>query len=56
MFEPGNLFPFIALVFALFAISRWLRSGMKVDASVRTWLLLAGIFGAVAWWLNAHLG
>ncbi|SDK22889.1 hypothetical protein [Pseudomonas indica] len=49
MFEPKNLFPLIALCFALAAAWRLLRSGGdRPDPAARTWLLMAVIFGAVS--------
>lgn len=52
MFEPRNLFPVIAVILALLAAARWLRSRGKPDAATRTWLWMAAIFGIVSWWLN----
>jgi hypothetical protein len=52
MFEPRNLFPLLALVFALAAGWRLLRSGGKPNPAGRTWLLMAVIFGAVSLWLR----
>ena len=52
MFEPGQLFPLIAMIFAVAAASRWLRSGGRPDSATRTWLLMAAIFGAVSVWLR----
>ena len=52
MFEPRILFPVIALVFVLLAVARWLRARGKADSAVRTWFLMAVIFGVVSWWLN----
>lgn len=52
MFEPGKLFPVIAMIFAVAAAWRWLRSGGKPDAATCTWLLMAAIFGAVSMWLR----
>lgn len=54
MFEPGNLFPVISLIFAVAAAWRGLRSAGKPDAATRTWLLMAAIFGAVSMWLRLH--
>lgn len=54
MFEPQHLFPLIALVFVFAAIGRLLRAGGKADPAVRTWLLMALIFGLV-WLLLRHL-
>ena len=51
MFEPRNLFPLIALAFALAAGWRLLRSGGKPVPAARTWLLMAVIFGLVSLWL-----
>jgi hypothetical protein len=52
MFEPKILFPIVSLVFFLAAATRWLKSASKPDNAVRTWLLMALIFGAVGSWLN----
>jgi hypothetical protein len=46
MFEPKNLFPLIALVFAIAAMARLLRAGGKVELAARTWLPMAVIFGS----------
>lgn len=48
MFEPKNLFPLIALCFALAAVWRLLRSRGTLDPAARTWLLMAAIFGVVS--------
>ncbi|WP_168191002.1 hypothetical protein [Pseudomonas sp. PIC25] len=49
MFEPKNLFPLIALFFALAAAWQLLRSGGGWrDPATRTWLLMAVIFGSVS--------
>jgi hypothetical protein len=48
MFEPKNLFPLLALCFALAAAWRLLRSRGKRDPAARTWLLMAAIFGVVS--------
>ena len=55
MFEPKNLFPLIALIFAIAAVGRLLRSGGKVDLAARTWLLMAAIFGVVSLLLRYFL-
>lgn len=55
MFEPKSLFPLIALVFALAAAWRLLRSGGKLDPAARTWLLMAAIFGFVSLLLRYFL-
>src|SRR5574338_710642 len=52
MFEPKNFFPVISLVFLLAAAIRWFKAMGKPDHAVRTWLLMAAIFGGVSWWLN----
>jgi hypothetical protein len=52
MFDPKNLFPLIALAFALAAGWRLRRVGAKRDPAARTWLLMAAIFGFVSVWLH----
>jgi hypothetical protein len=49
--DPRTLFPWLALGFALAAALRWARA-RRVDGAVRTWALLALIFGLVAAWLR----
>lgn len=48
MFEPKNLFPLIALIFAIAAVARLLRAGGRMDPASRTWLLMAAIFALVS--------
>lgn len=52
MLPPRDLFAVLAVVFAIAAGWRWLRSGMRGWPAVRTWLIIALIFGAVALWLR----
>lgn len=52
--DPKWLFPVLALVFALLAIGRGVRSGLTVGGAVRTWALMAVIFGVVSAWLHWH--
>ena len=52
MFDPRHLFPVIALAFLAAAGWRAVRSGGWRDPALRTWLLLALIFGLVSVWLN----
>ena len=52
MFDPKNLFPIIALVFVAVAAMRYMRNGLRWDGSIRTWLMMAAIFCAVAIWLR----
>jgi hypothetical protein len=49
--DPRWLFPLLAAGFAAAAAWRWLRR-RTVDPSVRTWVLLALIFGLVSIWLR----
>lgn len=49
---PRDLFAVLAVVFAIAAGWRWLRSGRLGGPAVRTWLIIALTFGAVALWLR----
>lgn len=51
LLKPANLFPLIALFFAVVSAWRfaWFR---RFDAAARTWLLIALIFAAISAWLN----
>jgi DMSO reductase anchor subunit len=52
MLPARDLFAVLAVVFAIAAGWRWLRSGRRGGPAVRTWLIIALIFGAVALWLR----
>jgi hypothetical protein len=45
----------LAIAFAAAAALRWSRGApRRMDAAVRTWLLIASIFTAIAAWLQWH--
>lgn len=44
----------LAAVFLLAAARRWTRNARRIDSAIRTWLLVALIFTAVAAWLQWH--
>jgi len=52
MFDPVNLFPFIALAFLLASGLRLLRNGGRWEVSIRIWLMMAAIFAIVAAWIR----
>jgi hypothetical protein len=41
----------LSLVFLVLAVSRLARGGTSAHPQVRTWLLIAAIFGVVSAWL-----
>jgi hypothetical protein len=49
--DPRRLFPLLAVVFLAAALVRALRV-KRVDPAVRTWGVLALVFGAVSAWLG----
>lgn len=49
--NPQLLFPLLALGFAVAALWRW-AVHRRFDPAVRTWGLLALVFGIVAAWLS----
>lgn len=49
--DPRWLLPLLAIVFAVLALVRRVRSGHWHGAA-RTWVLIAIIFGAVSLWLH----
>jgi len=44
----------LAFVFAAAAALRWMRNARHSDPAIRTWLLIALIFTAIAAWLQWH--
>ncbi|SDJ15322.1 hypothetical protein [Variovorax sp. OV700] len=44
----------LALAFLISAALRWARNARRIDPAVRTWLLIALIFTAIAAWLQWH--
>lgn len=53
--NPLSLFPLLAVAFGLLAAWQFARL-RRFGPAVRTWLLLALIFGAVSLWLHRESG
>jgi DMSO reductase anchor subunit len=49
--DPRWLMPVLSVLFAAMAVRQWLRSGARHPA-LRSWVLLALIFGAVSLFLH----
>ncbi|MBJ2158882.1 hypothetical protein [Variovorax sp. IB41] len=53
--QARHILAALAVVFLIAATARWARHApRRIDAAVRTWLLIAFIFTTIAAWLQWH--